>query len=134
MVPVREETLRAGTRAVRSGQVRVEKDVVSEERTIDVPVTEERVRVERHVVDRPVTAADADAFEETVIEVPVYGEDVVVDKTVRVAEEVEISKERVQRTERVSGTVRHEEVRVVDDVAGGYEAAAGEEGGVIGGA
>ena len=111
----------------------VERDVISEERTIDVPVTEERVRVERHIVDRPVTAADADAFEETVIEVPVYGEDVIVDKTVRVAEEVEIAKEKVQRTERVTGTVRREDVRVVDEVAGGYEAATGEEGGVIGG-
>ncbi|MEA2527832.1 MAG: hypothetical protein QOF01_2804, partial [Thermomicrobiales bacterium] len=48
------------------------------------------------------------------IEVPVRGEEVDVQKRVRVAEEIEVGKEAVQRTERVAGTVRHEEVRVED--------------------
>ena len=67
-----------------------------------MPVTEERVRVERRVVDRPVSAADADAFEETVIEVPLRSETVDVQKQARVAEEVVVSKEAVQRTEQVT--------------------------------
>jgi uncharacterized protein (TIGR02271 family) len=59
-----------------------------------------------------------------VIEVPIMGEEVELHKRVRVAEEVEIGKEAVQRTERVAGTVRREEVRVTEtaaaeDVAGG---------------
>ncbi|HET7094754.1 MAG TPA: DUF2382 domain-containing protein, partial [Thermomicrobiales bacterium] len=45
-------------------------------------------------------------------EVPLRGEDVDVQKRVRVAEEVEISKEPVERTERVAGKVRREEVHV----------------------
>jgi uncharacterized protein (TIGR02271 family) len=114
-VPVMEEELTATVRAQEAGAVRIEKDVVTEQRTLDVPVTEERVRVERRVVDRPVGAAEADAFEETVIEVPLRSETVDVQKQARVAEEVVVSKEAVERTERVSDTVRKEEVFVDED-------------------
>ena len=112
-----EEELTATVRGQEAGAVRIEKDVIEEERTLDVPVTEERVRVERRVVDRPVSAADADAFEETVIDVPLRSETVDVQKQARVAEEVVVSKEAVQRTERVAGTVRKEEVFVDEDAA-----------------
>ena len=88
-----EEELTATVREREAGAVRIEKDVVTEEQTLDVPVTEERVRVERRVVDRPVTAADATAFEETVIDVPLRSETVDVQKQARVAEEVVVSKE-----------------------------------------
>jgi uncharacterized protein (TIGR02271 family) len=114
-IPVMEEELTATVREREAGAVRIEKDVVAEEQTLEVPVTEERVRVERRVVDRPVTAADADAFEDTVIEVPLRSETVDVQKQARVAEEVVVSKEATQRTERVSDTVRREEVVVDED-------------------
>ena len=114
-IPVIEEELTATVRPQEAGAVRIEKDVVAEERTLEVPVTEERVRVERRVVDRPVTAADADAFEETVIEVPLRTETVDMQKQARVTEEVVVSKDAVQRTERVTDTVRREEVVVDED-------------------
>jgi uncharacterized protein (TIGR02271 family) len=114
-VPVMEEELTATVREREAGAVRIEKDVVTEEQTLEVPVTEERVRVERRIVDRPVSAADADAFEETVIDVPLRSETVDVQKQARVAEEVVVSKEATQRTERVSDTVRREEVIVDED-------------------
>jgi uncharacterized protein (TIGR02271 family) len=114
-IPVMEEELTATVRPQEAGAVRIEKDVVTEQRTLEVPVTEERVRVERRVVDRPVTAADADAFEETVIEVPLRSETVDVQKQARVAEEVVVSKEATQRTERVADTVRKEQVVVDED-------------------
>lgn len=117
-VPVMEEELTATVRPQEAGAVRIEKDVVTEQRTLDVPVTEERVRVERRVVDRPVGAADADAFEDTVIEVPLRSETVDVQKQARVAEEVIVSKEAVERTESVSDTVRKEEVFVDEDATG----------------
>ena len=115
-VPVHEEELTATKTQREIGQVRVDKDVISEEKILEVPVTEERVRVERHVVDRPMGADDT-AFEEGTIEVPIRGEDVQLQKNVRVSEEIEIGKEAVQRTEKVAGTVRREEVRVTDDTA-----------------
>ncbi|CAA9586856.1 MAG: hypothetical protein AVDCRST_MAG19-4970 [uncultured Thermomicrobiales bacterium] len=53
------------------------------------------------------------------MDVPIMGEEVSLQKTVRVAEEVEIGKEAVQRTEQVAGTVRREEVSIeeVSDAA-----------------
>ncbi len=114
-IPIYEEELTATVREQEAGAVRIEKGVVTEERTLEVPVTEERVRVERRVVDRAATGADAGAFEETVIEVPLRSETVDVQKEARVAEEVVVSKEAVERAEQVSGTVRKEEVLVDED-------------------
>ncbi len=114
-IPIVEEELTATVRPTEAGAVRIEKDVIAEERTLDVPVTEERVRVERRVVDRPATAADATTFEDTVIEVPLRSETVDVQKEARVTEEVVVSKEAVQRTERVRDTVRKEEVFVDEE-------------------
>src|SRR5215213_2696503 len=95
-IPVMEEELTATVRQQEAGAVRIEKDVIEEERTLEVPVTEERVRVERRVVDRAATGADAGAFEETVIEVP-------------------LRSETVDLHEQVRGTVRREEVFVDED-------------------
>jgi len=109
-----EEELTAQKRAVERGEVRIDKTIVSEEQSIDVPVTEERVHVSRTVVDRDARPGD-NSFEEGTIEVPVYGEEVELGKRTRVREELEITKDQVQDTERVSGTVRHEEARVTDE-------------------
>src|SRR5918997_1797020 len=105
-VPVMEEELTATVREQEAGAVRIEKDVIEEERTLEVPLTEERVRVERRVVDRAATGADATAFEETVIDVPLRSETVDVQKQARVAEEIVVSKEAVESTEQVRDTVR----------------------------
>jgi len=118
VVPLREEELTATRTPVQRGAVRVEKDVVAEDRVINVPVTEEQVHVQRRAVDRPVEPGE-DAFEEGVIEVPVRGEDVQVQKRARVVEEVELTKDATQRTEQVQGTVRREQARIVDDTVGG---------------
>jgi len=111
-IPVFEEELIATVRPRQTGPVPIEKDVTTEEQTLDVPLTEDQVRVERRVIDRPATEADTGAFEEMVMEVPLRRETVDVQKEPRVTEEVIISKEAVQRTEQVTGTVRHEEVFV----------------------
>ncbi len=111
-IPVMEEELTASVRSQEAGAVRIEKDVITEQRTLDVPVTEERIRVERRVVDRAVNVDDAEAFTDTVIEVPLRTEVVDIQKQARVTGEVVLSKEAVERTERVTDTVRREEVFV----------------------
>ncbi len=115
-VPVHEEELTATKHSVELGQVQVRKDVVAEQRTMDVPVTEERVRVERRVVEGDVPASDT-AFQEGTISVPIRGEEVDLQKRTRIAEEVEIGKEQVERQQRVAGTVRREEVHVDENVS-----------------
>jgi uncharacterized protein (TIGR02271 family) len=114
-VPLYEEDLTATKRQVDRGKVRIEKELVTEDRTITVPVTEERVRVTRvDAADATSTANTADAFQDEVIEVPVKGEEVDVQKNARLAGEVVVEKEAVQKDKRVSGTVRREEVHVDD--------------------
>jgi uncharacterized protein (TIGR02271 family) len=115
VIPVREEELTATVRETEAGAARIQKRVVSEDRVLEVPVTEEQIRVERRVVDRPASEIDADAFQETVIDVPLTTEEVELRKQARVAEEVVVSKEAIQHTEQVRGTVRREEVDVVDE-------------------
>jgi uncharacterized protein (TIGR02271 family) len=114
-IPLAAEELTATVRPMEAGAVHIEKRIVSEDRVLEVPVTEEHVRVERRIVDRPVDAADTAAFEQIVVDVPLYEETVDVQKQARVAEEVVVSKEAVQRTERVKDKVRHEEVFIDDD-------------------
>lgn len=109
VIPVREEELTATVRETEAGAARIQKRVVSEDRVLEVPVTEEQIRVERRVVDRPADEIGADAFQETVIDVPLTTEEVELHKQARVAEEVVVSKEAVQHTEQVRGTVRREE-------------------------
>lgn len=114
-IPVMEEELTATVREQETGSVRIEKRVISEDRVLDVPVTEEQIRVERRVVDRAANAGDARAFEEIVIEVPLTTETVELQKQARVTGEVVVSKEAIEHTERVTGTVRREEVIVGDE-------------------
>lgn len=110
-VDVHEEELVARRREVDRGDVEITKHVVAEEQTIDVPVTEEQVEVTRRAVDRDVAPGEH-AFEEGTIEMPVHGEEVEVEKRTRVTEEVDVDKTAEQHTERVSDTVRREEVDI----------------------
>jgi uncharacterized protein (TIGR02271 family) len=111
-IPRYEEELAAEKTAREAGEVRISKDVVEEEQTLEVPVAREAVRVRRRVVDRPAVDT-SDAFRgEGEIAVPVREEGVEVTKGVRVAEELEVSREAVQETEAVTDTVRKERIDV----------------------
>jgi uncharacterized protein (TIGR02271 family) len=113
-VPVREEELVAGTRVEEEGRVRIHKEVVEEQETINVPVRRERVVVERVPASGEVTDGDLDtgAFKGDDIEIPVMREEVVVGKRVQQVESVRIHKDVVNDTEQVSDTVRKERVLV----------------------
>jgi uncharacterized protein (TIGR02271 family) len=110
---LREEELIPRKRSVQAGEVRLQTDVVSEQRTVEVPVTREEVYVERHPVDRRPSDRPINDTGET-IEVPVSEEEVTVEKRSVVYEEVEVGKRAVQDTEQVDATVRREELKVDD--------------------
>jgi uncharacterized protein (TIGR02271 family) len=109
-VQLREEELRPRKESVEAGEVGVRKDVVTEQKTIDVPVTREEAVVERHPVERRPASGDIREGEEA--RVPLREERVQVEKQPVVTEEVSVGKRPVQETERVEGTVRREEARV----------------------
>jgi uncharacterized protein (TIGR02271 family) len=114
-VPVYEEELTPVKRPVSKGAVRIEKEVVTENRTVEVPVTEERVRITQVDTDGAATGDTTGAFQEGYVDVPLTGEEVSMEKTVRQTGEVLVEKETVQREESVDGTVRREEVHVDDE-------------------
>jgi len=108
---LREEELVARKQSVETGQVRLSKDVVSEQRTLEVPVTREEVTIDRRPVEPRPSDKPIDETSRT-IEVPVHEERVEVKKQPVVYEEVGVRKQQVTQTERVSGEVRREELRV----------------------
>ena len=110
-VPLMAEEIAATKREVERGSVDIHKDVVEERQAIDVPVTEEEVEITRRTVNRDIGRGEA-AFEEGKVEIPLRGEEVETDKRTRVREEIEVSRGAVARTERVTDTVRREEVEV----------------------
>jgi len=109
-VRLREEQLRAQKQPVETGEARLRKDVVSEQQSMDVPVTHEEVYVER----RPGSGQPTDQplGEGETYRVPVRDEQVSVDKQAVEREEVSMGKRPVEETKRVSDTVRREEARV----------------------
>jgi len=109
-VELREEELLPRKETVQSGEATLRKDVVSTEKTIDVPVTHEELTVERRPVDHK--PADRPIGDSETITVPLREEQVELEKQAVVYEEVELGKRPVTETERVSGTVRREEVRM----------------------
>jgi uncharacterized protein (TIGR02271 family) len=108
-IELREEELQATKREVKAGEVRVRKDVVTEEKTIEVPVTREEVVIERH----PATGRPTGSIKEgEEIRVPITEEEVRVEKRPVVKEEITVGKRKVQDTETVRDTVRREEARI----------------------
>ena len=110
-IPVVEEELVVGKREVDRGGVRVYSHVVERPAEADVTLRDERVNVERRVVNRPATAADFQTGNES-FELRASGEEAVVGKSSRVVEEVLIGKDSSERTEAVRDTVRKTEVEV----------------------
>jgi len=114
-IQVKEERLRAEKQPVETGAVTVRKEVHTETKHIDVPVQREEVVIERTPVHgRAATqgVAAGDICEGEEVRIPVREERVNVGKETVVTEEVKVGKRLVQDTERVSGQVRKEEVKV----------------------
>jgi uncharacterized protein (TIGR02271 family) len=112
VIPIVEEQLSVGKREVERGGVRVRSYVVETPVEETVRLRDETINVERRRVDRPAGDITGDAFRERTIELTETDEEAVVAKTARVTEEVVISKDVTERTERVSDTVRRTEVDV----------------------
>lgn len=110
-VPLAEESLEVGKRAVNRGSTRVRRYVIETPVEETVTLRDETASVERRPVaeGRPVTDAD---FSDKVVEVTESTEEPVVSKKARVREEVVIHKGATERTETVRDTVRREDVEV----------------------
>ncbi|GAC1630264.1 MAG: YsnF/AvaK domain-containing protein [Ktedonobacteraceae bacterium] len=111
-IQLKEEELLATKERVQAGEVGVHKEVISEQKTVNVPVNREEVYIERHAVDQPVPADTPIGDRDEVIRVPVSEERVNVEKQTVVREEIGLGKRVVQENQQVTDTVRREEARI----------------------
>jgi stress response protein YsnF len=123
-----EEELRPRTRPVQTGEVTIRKEIVTETRTIEVPVRREELVIEHHPVDRQpfdrTVRPGADPLIEQLIDrlrhmqsgetlrIPIVEEEIVVHKRPVVVEEIRVGKRTVEDKQWVSDTIRREEARI----------------------
>ena len=110
-----EERLRAVKQQEQAGAVRLGKRIIERQETVNVPVREERVVIERTPVSGQATPGEITARENETIEVPVMRERVQVEKEAVVTEEVNVRTEATERQEQIQETVRKEELVVEDE-------------------
>ncbi len=111
-IPVVEEQVKIGKRAVTRGGVRVYQRVSETPVQEQVQLREEHITVERRPADQAATEADLGTFKEGVVELRESAEEAVVAKSAKVVEEVVVGKEVRDRTETVSDTVRRTDVEI----------------------
>jgi uncharacterized protein (TIGR02271 family) len=115
-VRLREEQLDVIKERVQVGELQVHKEVVEEQRTLQVPLLREEVYVER----RPVIDGKFDSSpftEDEVIRIPIIEERVEVMKTPVIVEEVIVGKRKIQETKQVQDTIKKEEARIERSVS-----------------
>ena len=115
-----EEELAVGKRQVEKGETSVRKTVETQHVSQQVPVTSERVVVERRPIEGGMRAASPSDIREESIRVPVRAEEVVAEKRAVAKEEVTIRKEAHTRTENVEADLKRERLEVQErDAQGG---------------
>ncbi|MBP2295600.1 DUF2382 domain-containing protein [Azospirillum rugosum] len=111
-IPLYDEVLSVGKRAVERGRVRITTEVREREETVEQELDSDSVEVVRVPVGRPVEVAPEPRHEGDVLIIPVVEEELVVTKRLVLREELHIRKRTTRRTERVTETLRSEEASV----------------------
>jgi uncharacterized protein (TIGR02271 family) len=108
-----EERLHVETERVPRSRVRLQKVVVTEQRTLTVPVRREEYRLIREPIEdaEPVVGASIGPDEQEVV---LYEERVIVTTEVVPVERIRLVKEDVLESREVTGEVRRERVELVD--------------------
>jgi uncharacterized protein (TIGR02271 family) len=112
-IEVHEEKARVRKKPVKKGEVRVRKEVVTDQETITVPVEHEEVVIKRRPARSRKPSGTISEGEE--IRVPVTEEQIHIEKEVVPTEEVEVGKRKVHDTETVTTPVRREEVKIEEE-------------------
>lgn len=116
-IKLHEERLNIDKHEEKTGEIKLEKDVVTETQTVEVPVEKERVTIERNTLDEPVEEGFEFSETDEEIKIPIHEEKVTVDKDTVVTEEVEVKKDNVTENVTVSEDVKKEELLIDDSDA-----------------
>ncbi len=110
-IPLLAEELTAEKTVVSLGSVHLHKGVTSEEKTLSIPIFHEEVTVE-HLTPEMFDKATAGDDPEVLI-IPIYEEQVVIEKRMVLKEYIRVRKYRVEEEHIARQTVRREYVEVV---------------------
>ncbi len=108
------EVLRVHKDRVSRGEVRIHKEIITEQQTVQVPVTREELVIERI----PVTGTSAvhgSIGQDSDIRIPLSEEVASLDKETVVREEVSVGKRAIDDVQQVGGSIRHEELEVDEE-------------------
>jgi uncharacterized protein (TIGR02271 family) len=111
-IPVIEEELQVGKRAVERGGARIRSRVIEKPVEANLRLREEHIVINRQPVNRAVTEADLQHVQEGDINLTERAEEAVVSKQARVVEEVSVGKQVSEREETIRDTVRRTDVDV----------------------
>jgi uncharacterized protein (TIGR02271 family) len=117
VVPVVEETAVVYKERVVTDTVRLHKRVHEDEEVLDIPVQTEAIEVERVPVDRWIDAPVPVRSEGDTTVYPVVEEVLVVEKRLRLVEEVRVTRRRTTHHAREQVGLRREEIVVERDAA-----------------
>ncbi|GAB3640907.1 YsnF/AvaK domain-containing protein [Spirosoma arcticum] len=110
--PVIEEQLLVEKRVVETGRLLVNKTVVEEEQTVDVPLTTEAFSVERVTINQYVDAPPAVRYDGDTTVFPVLKEVLITEKRLLLVEEVHVTRRQTTTNETQRVMLRREEVTV----------------------
>ena len=112
VVPIVQEELHIGKQKVETGRVRLTKTVQEREVMVSEPSMQEDIQIERVPVNRWLTEPASVRYEGDIMIIPVMEEVPVVEKRLRLKEELRVTKRQIttQRTEPVR--LRTEEVQM----------------------
>jgi conserved domain len=107
---LRQEELDISKNKINAGEVTLSKEIVEDEKTVNVPVTHEEVVIERRSInnepsDSPISSGET-------IRIPVSEEKIEVGKHTVITGEVSAHKREVEETEQVKETLKREEAHV----------------------
>jgi uncharacterized protein (TIGR02271 family) len=113
VIPVVEEQLVIDKRVVEKGRVRISKKVRETDETVNIPLIQENVSVERVPINQYVAEPPPPVrYEGNVMIIPVLREVVVVEKRLVLIEELRVTKQQTQTQETQKIRLRKEEVNV----------------------
>lgn len=112
VIPVIEEELSVRKQKLETGRVQIRRIVEEREEEVDVPLTQERIAIERVPVERIVETMPEIRQEGATTIIPVVEEVLVVEKRLMLVEEVHITKERAEHHEQHRVTLRRTDVEI----------------------
>lgn len=107
---LRKEELDITKSRVQRGEVELGKEIIAEQKTVDVPLTREEVVIERRPLNNE--ACDSPITEEETIRIPVSEERVDVGKHTVVTGEISAHKHAIENTEHIDETLKREEAKI----------------------